>query len=238
MERNNASLCFAFFVLNGQLRKLNVSSHLKCCRLDNPALNGFLSISFFFFPAVQHERGPRNSTLRRQMSLYFKDSSLDAETSPSRPRSMTPPPVQNSTPSSTTVPHTSPQASLPPHHMPFIPMTAGLPFNPFARLPPIFPPLPIGRTDLPKPPPELTAFALSRIQSLTTRPSATLLAPTPKYPHELLAPLLSPHESVHETAARILWMNVRWAKSIPAFTALPVHDQVSKLIPILIYTKY
>ena len=23
--------------------------------------------------AVQHERGPRNSTLRRQMSLYFKD---------------------------------------------------------------------------------------------------------------------------------------------------------------------
>uniref|UniRef100_A0A5S6R3U1 Nuclear receptor domain-containing protein n=1 Tax=Trichuris muris TaxID=70415 RepID=A0A5S6R3U1_TRIMR len=32
--------------------------------------------------AVQHERGPRNSTLRRQMSLFFKGSALDDLSSP------------------------------------------------------------------------------------------------------------------------------------------------------------
>jgi len=33
--------------------------------------------------AVQHERGPRNATLRRQMSLYFKERPADAPGAPS-----------------------------------------------------------------------------------------------------------------------------------------------------------
>lgn len=33
-------------------------------------------LNFSFHLAVQHERGPRNSTLRRQMSLYFKEGHL------------------------------------------------------------------------------------------------------------------------------------------------------------------
>lgn len=37
-----------------------------------------LLISTIFILAVQHERGPRNSTLRRQMALYFNRDSNDS----------------------------------------------------------------------------------------------------------------------------------------------------------------
>lgn len=70
--------------------------------------------------AVQHERGPRNSTLRRQMALYFKDTEtpnmppLDlalpkvTSSTSSPPRTMPPPhPMQH---------HPSPPP--PPHHHP------------------------------------------------------------------------------------------------------------------------
>ena len=30
---------------------------------------------FIFFVAVQHERGPRNSTIRRQVAMYLKETS-------------------------------------------------------------------------------------------------------------------------------------------------------------------
>lgn len=33
-------------------------------------------------------------------------------------------------------------------------------------------------------------------------------------------------ETICESAARLLFMNVRWAKSVPAFTTLPSRDQV------------
>ena len=33
-------------------------------------------------------------------------------------------------------------------------------------------------------------------------------------------------ETICESAARLLFMNVRWAKSVPAFTALPPRDQI------------
>lgn len=36
----------------------------------------------FQFLAVQHERGPRNSTLRRQMALYFKEPEIIARMGP------------------------------------------------------------------------------------------------------------------------------------------------------------
>lgn len=34
----------------------------------------YLIIIFVVFLAVQHERGPRNSTIRRQMALYLKEA--------------------------------------------------------------------------------------------------------------------------------------------------------------------
>ncbi|XP_046988885.1 nuclear receptor subfamily 2 group E member 1-like [Schistocerca americana] len=83
--------------------------------------------------AVQHERGPRNSTLRRQLALYLKEPAQGHETPP---------------------------------------------------------------------------FSLCVAQ---------LLPPT--------FPLRSV-EAVCESAARLLFMNVQWAKSVTAFTALPMNDQL------------
>ncbi|XP_027213267.1 nuclear receptor subfamily 2 group E member 1 [Penaeus vannamei] len=185
--------------------------------------------------AVQHERGPRNSTLRRQMSLYFKEAGSDSPPPPPRPRSTTPPEPA----------HTR---SSPPviSHMPPISVSAHLPL-PFPPPPP--PPihaaldLKIGVTprhlpatptttahsDLPRPPPpEISALTLDRMHALTTR-TTTLLAPTPKYPHELAVPIVSSPDTVCETAARLLFMNVRWAKHLPAYTALPFRDQLMLL---------
>lgn len=34
----------------------------------------FKKLNFLIFLAVQHERGPRNSTIRRQMELYMKEA--------------------------------------------------------------------------------------------------------------------------------------------------------------------
>lgn len=36
-------------------------------------------------------------------------------------------------------------------------------------------------------------------------------------------------EVICESAARLLFMNVKWAKHVPAFTALPLSDQVIML---------
>ena len=61
-----------------------------------------------------------------------------------------------------------------------------------------------------------------------------------QYPHEMLnnpaavaaaaaasmMPWSFAPESICESAARLLFMNVRWAKSVPAFTSLPARDQV------------
>lgn len=36
-------------------------------------------------------------------------------------------------------------------------------------------------------------------------------------------------ESVCESAARLLFMSIKWAKSVPAFSTLPLPDQVNKV---------
>ena len=42
-------------------------------------------------------------------------------------------------------------------------------------------------------------------------------------------PLLFPsgQEAIYECSARLLFMAVRWSKSLPAFASLPFRDQVS-----------
>lgn len=148
----------------------------------------------FVTTAVQHERGPRNSTLRRQMSLYFKESSITSESPPPHPPPPSsspppPPPIQPpSSVTSTVISHSSSPLSL---HLPSVAVSSPLSF-PFSFPPfpppldlklgsPRFPSLPIGRTtlELPPPHPDLAAFALNRFHALTTRPPP-LLAPTPK----------------------------------------------------------
>ncbi|XP_069172187.1 nuclear receptor subfamily 2 group E member 1-like [Procambarus clarkii] len=176
--------------------------------------------------AVQHERGPRNSTLRRQMSLYFKDPS--PESPPQRQRSPTPPEPSHPRSPVTQVPTVAVSAALalPFHHPPPVPSALDLKMS--------FPPRHLPTTaassaahlELHRPPPaELTALTLDRVHALTTRAN-TLLAPTPKYPHELAFPLMTARDTVCETAARLLFMNVRWAKQLPAYTALPFRDQL------------
>lgn len=68
--------------------------------------------------------------------------------------------------------------------------------------------------------------------------------PTPKYPHQLspsttqvkdevkieTEPVSPPtnlmSENINEMAARLLFMNVKWAQHVPAFTSLPYRDQM------------
>ncbi|KAK3866329.1 hypothetical protein Pcinc_028130 [Petrolisthes cinctipes] len=227
--------------------------------------------------AVQHERGPRNSTLRRQMALYFKDPSPDTTQRPHSPLSLPHPHLQHhhhhqestspsttaTTPPTTTTTHTTsnnnnnssspyPMAPPPlPPPPPTLPITSALSL----RFPP--PPMPSVldlkihslRPSIPpsaaaaagtaprtlsreipstRPPPEVSALTLGREHVLTTR-ACTLLAPTPKYPHELALPVFTSPETICETAARLLFMNVRWAKHLPAYTALPFRDQLMLL---------
>ncbi|XP_075210920.1 nuclear receptor subfamily 2 group E member tailless [Lycorma delicatula] len=119
--------------------------------------------------AVQHERGPRNSTLRRQMALYLKEGDPGPSAAPVLDLAL--PKTANSTP---------PRSAPPPH--------------------------------LPPPP--------------------TFL-PSPAHIHK--TPLSAPtgfsgtEEVICESAARLLFMNVKWAKHVPAFTALPLSDQLMLL---------
>lgn len=69
--------------------------------------------NFHIFPAVQHERGPRNSTLRRQMALYFKEPEMMAN--------MVPPPaaaLDLALPKPPNEPRVSVPASAPHHPLP------------------------------------------------------------------------------------------------------------------------
>ncbi|KAF4526609.1 hypothetical protein B566_EDAN006424 [Ephemera danica] len=131
--------------------------------------------------AVQHERGPRNSTLRRQMCLYFKDSNSP----PATPGS---PPMQ--------------PAALPP-----LPPTPTAPSTSVLDL------------ALPKPPATLEEPPPS---SRLLDPAALLCASIKT--EGVAGPLAA--ETVCEAAARLLFMNVKWARGLPAFTALPLRDQM------------
>ncbi|CAL4248876.1 unnamed protein product, partial [Meganyctiphanes norvegica] len=191
--------------------------------------------------AVQHERGPRNSTLRRQMSLYFKDGIGDSSPSlGSVPVSSSISRVTDITsPTSTTVTTTA----KPLHHLPtslsFTPThhNTTFPISKFPhqsldlKLQSGSGRLPTGGTTTSRSPPELSYLGMG-IGNAHSFSTSHLLAPTPKYPHEV-RPLsgeeTAAHESLCEAAARLLFLNVRWAKHLPAFSALPLKDQMTLL---------
>nr|CAD7394877.1 unnamed protein product [Timema cristinae] len=146
--------------------------------------------------AVQHERGPRNSTLRRQMALFFKEpgspssSPLGDLSSGLRPH---PPVLDLALPKVTsTSPHNHPRNEHhPPHHL------------------------------LPPPPPGITAATFLSTPGQALKFPLGFPLPTPFSLHTT--------EAVCESAARLLFMNVKWAKNVPAFTNLHFKDQLMLL---------
>lgn len=174
--------------------------------------------------AVQHERGPRNSTLRRQMSMYFRESPPPQNT----PINV-PPPSLFSTP-----PISSASSFLPPSITPpsYASPLSTRPSPPFSVTPPALPGAAMA-TPL--------SYHLHMSLMNEARRHQGLLMPTPKYPESVTPPTLAPPplllapppappkgalESINELAARLLFMNVKWAQNVPAFTSLPYRDQM------------
>lgn len=134
-----------------------------------------LVLNHSFVAAVQHERGPRNSTIRRQMAMLFKDPSPPSE--PIRP-----------IPSALDL-------AMPKHNLlsllpnPYIPSSYSL-----------------NRLKYPEP------LVPMRVGSPTIITSAFVNHMEP--------------EAICESAARILFMNVKWVKNVPAFTSLSFPDRL------------
>ncbi|CAL1539291.1 unnamed protein product [Lymnaea stagnalis] len=125
--------------------------------------------------AVQHERGPRNSTIRRQVAMYLKESSEYGN------------------------------------------VLAGGPFrSPFFPSFVTYEPVADG----------VTVSAVEPPPAITTPPTSLLIQPLPKYPHEMIQNYANNPEAICEAAARLLFMSVKWTKTVPAFVTLPFRDQV------------
>lgn len=91
------------------LMNIDAFNSLQFKLLIHLSLILFLLLIEVFVTAVQHERGPRNSTLRRQMALYFKEG----DPGPSAP----PPPVLDLALPKVTSSTSSPPRPHPPTHL-------------------------------------------------------------------------------------------------------------------------
>lgn len=132
----------------------------------------------FSITAVQHERGPRNSTIRRQMALFLKDPVSSTEIGLS-------PPVLD--------------LALPKHNL----------------LPPL-PSVPLFHN------PYYSYTRLNLLGSPAPQCHAKVASPqmTPPVPH------FTDPDAMCEAAARLLFMNVKWAKNDPAFNSLSLSDRL------------
>lgn len=156
--------------------------------------------------AVQHERGPRNSTLRRHMAMY-KDAMMGASELP-----QIPPEILMNTAALTgfpgmPMPIPGMQRS---HHHPSL-SAAFQPPPPAAVLDLSVPRVP--HHSIHQGPHGFFSPTAAYMNALATR----ALPPTP--------PLMAA-EHIKETAAEHLFKNVNWIKSVRAFTELPMPDQL------------
>ncbi|CAF5198930.1 unnamed protein product, partial [Rotaria magnacalcarata] len=129
--------------------------------------------------AVQHERGPRNSTIRRQMALLLKESS-DLISAYHQQHSF--------------------------HHRPHphpIPATFHHPLSSSS-----------------------SSSSTNGIDYSNMSTNSSIIHPTPKYPLDLRTSVIEHQFDAHESAARILFNAINWAKTVPAFVSLSNHDQV------------
>ncbi|KYQ58083.1 Nuclear receptor subfamily 2 group E member 1 [Trachymyrmex zeteki] len=129
--------------------------------------------------AVQHERGPRNSTLRRQMALYFKE-----------------PEIMNS------------MVAPPPTALDLV--LPKVPSEPRVSMPG------------PSPHPSLPHPVYCNALTVSKMPSNI---PNLQLP---FIPSINP-ESICEQAARLLFLNVHWARDLVSGTNLVMEDQLTLL---------
>ncbi|XP_072822033.1 nuclear receptor subfamily 2 group E member 1 [Vicugna pacos] len=132
--------------------------------------------------AVQHERGPRTSTIRKQVALYFRGHKEENGAAAHFPSAALPTPA-----------FFTAVTQLEPH-----------------------------------------GLELAAVSATPERQTLVSLAqPTPKYPHEVNGTPMYLYEvateSVCESAARLLFMSIKWAKSVPAFSTLSLQDQLMLL---------
>ena len=159
--------------------------------------------------AVQHERGPRNSTLRKQMAMFInKDAAIRHH-------------------------HDYIMAGIPPPPVSIIPSMNGLDLsisrNPFLTPPPYLsnfqsssgsPPHNHNATPPSSTPPSITS---SLHHHSSSSPPQTVFHPpsTITNSHPLIAV-----DAIRESAAQLLFMNVNFLKNLTPFTQLPMSDQL------------
>jgi len=157
--------------------------------------------------AVQHERGPRNSTLRRHMAMY-KDAMMGAGEMPQIPAEI--------------LMNTAALTGFPGVPMPM----PGLPQRPHHP----------GHMAGFQPPPSAAAVLDLSVPRVPHHPHHQghhgFFSPTAAYMNALATRALPPTpplmaaEHIKETAAEHLFKNVNWIKSVRAFTELPMPDQL------------
>ncbi|XP_073820030.1 nuclear receptor subfamily 2 group E member tailless [Musca autumnalis] len=156
--------------------------------------------------AVQHERGPRNSTLRRHMAMY-KDAMMGGSEMPQIPAE-----ILMNTAALTGFPGL-PMPIPPSHHM--HPSLAGA---------------------FPAPPSVLDLSVPRVPQHPMHQAHPSFFAPTAAYMNALAAtrvlpptPPLMAAEHIKETAAEHLFKNINWIKNVHSFGELPLPDQLQLL---------
>lgn len=154
--------------------------------------------------AVQHERGPRNSTLRKQMAMFI---TKDAAIRHHEAFFMAPPAMIQ-------------------HPNMGIDLTVPRIINPFLTPPPYMPNFSSSNSSPPStvtssPPPHTTPFHSHHI---TSSPQQTVLHPTAYVAN--FHPLFAAVGRIRESAAQLLFENVSFLKNLTQFTQLLLSDQL------------
>ncbi|VDP09825.1 unnamed protein product [Soboliphyme baturini] len=195
IRRNRQYVCKAKGLLQEGNCMVDKTHRNQCrsCRL-NKCINSGMNKE-----AVQHERGPRNSTLRRQMSLYFKG--VDQHDTIKFGSS-----VLTAVNGDASTKHAMISSNgCFPHYSP------NLLFNPLLR------------TTVGMAPSELVSLPPFPSSTLFLR---TVNEPPPKMDWNKVH-LTERKQRLKEQAARLLFLTISWPKTIPQLTILPQTQQVA-----------